>query len=133
PALLLAVLLANAGLNCDFSQIGRLPRAPRVLLALAIGWLTSLLLVMAVVWLIPAGPDRGWYIVGLALVAAVPAANSSCAWTQQSGGHVVASVLVVLVSTLASPLFTPWALSLLSHWTSSAQPFAVAAPLEIKA
>jgi BASS family bile acid:Na+ symporter len=50
-------------------------------------------------------------LVGLALVASMPIAGSSTAWSQNASGDVTLSFGLVLGSTLLSPLTTPT-----RHW-----------------
>src|SRR5262249_15496578 len=49
-------------------------------------------------------------LVGLALVASMPIAGSSTAWSQNANGDLTLSLGLVLFSTLLSPLTTPFAL-----------------------
>jgi BASS family bile acid:Na+ symporter len=49
-------------------------------------------------------------LVGLALVASMPIAGSSTAWSQNNNGSMALSLGLVLLSTLLSPLTTPAAL-----------------------
>src|SRR5437588_661877 len=49
-------------------------------------------------------------LVGLALVASMPVAGSSTAWSQNANGDMALSLGLVLLSTLLSPLTTPAAL-----------------------
>ncbi len=49
---------------------------------------------------------------GLLLVAAMPSANTSTAWTRRSGGSLPLCVGLVLVTTLAAPLVVPTAAAL---------------------
>src|SRR5262249_5145805 len=49
-------------------------------------------------------------LVGLALVASMPIAGSSTAWSQNANGNVALSLALVVFSTLFSPLTTPVAL-----------------------
>jgi BASS family bile acid:Na+ symporter len=51
-------------------------------------------------------------LVGLALVASMPVAGSSTAWSQNANGDLALSLGLVVCSTLLSPLTTPAAL----HW-----------------
>jgi BASS family bile acid:Na+ symporter len=114
PMLMLAVLLFNAGLGADTSR-------PRELLKglplLAAGLAASLLVPLA----FTAGLAvalRPWHepdeaqclVIGLALVAAMPVAGSSTAWSQNNNGDLSLSLALVLLSTLVSPLTTPLAL-----------------------
>jgi BASS family bile acid:Na+ symporter len=114
PMMLLALLLFNAGLGADTSR-------PRELLGglplVACGLATNLLVPLAFVALAAAAlrlwPEPGeakGIVVGLALIAAMPAAGSSTAWSQNYNGDVRLSLALVLLSTLVSPLTTPLAL-----------------------
>jgi BASS family bile acid:Na+ symporter len=112
--LLLALLLFNAGLGADVSRPRDLLRS---LPLLAVGLAANLLVPLAFVGLAAAGlrlwhdPDEAQsLLVGLALVAAMPVAGSSTAWSQNNNGDVRLSLALVLLSTLISPLTTPLAL-----------------------
>ena len=114
PMLLLALLLLNAGLGVEMAQLRHLLRRPWVLAA---GLAANLLLPIAyifVVWQtmrIWHNPDEVENIlVGLALVASMPIAGSSTAWSQNANGDLTLSLGLVLFSTLLSPLTTPIAL-----------------------
>jgi BASS family bile acid:Na+ symporter len=114
PAALLALLLFNAGLGIDAAQVGRVMRGPRVLLAgLAANLAVPLLFLLGVAPLLGLwhDPDEAQSILaGLALVAAMPVAGSSAAWSQNGRGNLALSLGLVLFSTLLSPLTTPVAL-----------------------
>jgi BASS family bile acid:Na+ symporter len=62
-------------------------------------------------WHYPA--EAGAFLVGLAVVAAMPVAGSSTGWAQSADGDMALSLGLVLGSTLLSPLTTPLALKLL--------------------
>jgi BASS family bile acid:Na+ symporter len=49
-------------------------------------------------------------MVGLAVVAAMPVAGSSTAWAQNANGNMALSLGLVILSTLLSPLTTPFVL-----------------------
>jgi BASS family bile acid:Na+ symporter len=53
-------------------------------------------------------------LAGLALVATMPVANSSVAWTQNTDGNLALSLALVVLSIALSPLLTPRLLSLVS-------------------
>jgi BASS family bile acid:Na+ symporter len=114
PLFLLAVLLANAGLGVQAGRLRGLLRAPRALAAgLAANWLLPLGALCALSWALRAwhnGDESQCLLVGVALVAAMPVAGSSAAWSQRSDGDVSLSLGLVLGSTLLSPLATPVAL-----------------------
>jgi BASS family bile acid:Na+ symporter len=112
PALLLAVLLFNAGLGVAPAQMRGLARRPGVLLAgLLANLAVPLVFVLGVSWLLVAiwhnPTEAQCVLVGLALVAAMPVAGSSTAWSQNADGNVALSLGLVLGSTLLSPLTTP--------------------------
>jgi BASS family bile acid:Na+ symporter len=54
-------------------------------------------------------------LVGLALVAAMPIAGSSTAWSQNANGDLTLSLGLVLFSTLLSPLTTPLTFDMVEH------------------
>jgi BASS family bile acid:Na+ symporter len=120
--LMLAVLLLNAGLGADTSR-------PRELLKglplLGAGLVASLLVPLAFTAVVAVAlwpwhePDEAQAIVvGLALVAAMPVAGSSTAWSQNYNGDLSLSLALVLVSTLLSPLTTPAVLHAAAWLTS---------------
>jgi BASS family bile acid:Na+ symporter len=120
--LLLASLLFNAGLGMNLSDMRILVRTKRVLAA---GLLANILVPMTYAVVIAAlmrhwhNPDETQNIlVGLALVATMPIAGSSTAWTQNSDGNLPLSLALVLCSTLLSPLATPLALLFFASMTS---------------
>src|SRR5207248_9478803 len=64
-------------------------------------------------------PDEAQYLlVGLALVAAMPVAGSSTAWSQNNNGDLTVSLGLVLLSTLLSPLTTPLSLHAVGRMAS---------------
>jgi BASS family bile acid:Na+ symporter len=114
PMLMLACLLLNAGLGVRTSQLRDLVRSP---LALIGGLVANLLIPIAFI-LGVALSMRMWHnpdevqniLVGLALVASMPIAGSSTAWSQNANGDLALSLGLVLTSTFLSPLTTPLAL-----------------------
>ncbi len=122
PVLLLALLLWNAGLGVHASELRHILRNPRALLS---GLVANLVLPLAFIFAIGQlmrlwhNPDETQNIlVGLALVAAMPIAGSSTAWSQKTNGNMVLSVGLVLLSTLLSPLTTPVALHSVGFMTT---------------
>jgi BASS family bile acid:Na+ symporter len=114
PVLMLAWLLFNAGLGVRTSRLKRLLRRPLPLLpGLAGNLLIPVAYIFGVTQLLRLwhNPDEVRNIlVGLALVASMPIAGSSTAWSQNANGDVGLSLGLVLFSTLLSPLTTPAAL-----------------------
>jgi BASS family bile acid:Na+ symporter len=114
PMLLLALLLLNAGLGVQTAQLRHLLRRPWILLA---GLAGNLFIPIAFIFAVSQSlriwhnPDEVQNIlVGLALVASMPIAGSSTAWSQNANGDLTLSLGLVLFSTLLSPLTTPLAL-----------------------
>jgi len=114
PVVMLACLLFNAGLGVQVRQLRGLWHRPRVLIAgLAANLAFPIAFILAVTW-----GMRPWHnphevqniLIGLALVAAMPIAGSSTAWSQNTDGDLALSLGLVLGSTLLSPLMTPLAL-----------------------
>jgi BASS family bile acid:Na+ symporter len=111
PSLLLAVLLFNAGLCTRFAALRRI-RESRVVLAA--GALANLLVPVLAIFGASVLLHR-WHnsdelqslLTGMVLVAAMPIAGSSTAWTQNAGGDVTVSLGLVLLSTSLSPFTTP--------------------------
>jgi BASS family bile acid:Na+ symporter len=114
PMLLLSLLLLNAGLGVEMAQLRHLLRRPWVLAA---GLAANLFLPIAYIFAV-SQTMRVWHnpeevqniLVGLALVASMPIAGSSTAWSQNANGDLTLSLGLVLFSTLLSPLTTPLAL-----------------------
>ena len=114
PALMLALLLLNAGLGVHASRLRGVVRTPLPLVAGLVGNLfVPVLFVLAVSQVM-----RLWHnndevqniLVGLALVASMPVAGSSAAWSQNANGDLALSLGLVVLSTCLSPLTTPAAL-----------------------
>jgi BASS family bile acid:Na+ symporter len=109
--LMLSFLLLNAGLGVDPTQLKNLLRGP---LPLVTGLVANLLIPIAFIFGVTQvmriwhNPDEVQNIlVGLALVASMPIAGSSTAWSQNANGNMALSLGLVLFSTLLSPLTTP--------------------------
>jgi BASS family bile acid:Na+ symporter len=119
PMLMLAFLLLNAGLGVKATELRKLHKAPRIVLG---GLAANLLVPLAFVFLVSQAlrlyhdhAEAQQILVGLALIAAMPIAGSSTAWTQNSDGDVTLSLALVLFSTLLSPLTTPLAFDAVEH------------------
>ena len=114
PTLMLSLLLFNAGLGLRRGQFARLPQSAGLLVA---GLFANVLIPLAFILGVSFGMQV-WHnsdevqniLVGLALVASMPVAGSSTAWTQNADGDLALSLGLVLGSTLLSPLTTPAAL-----------------------
>ncbi len=105
---LLALLLFNAGLGVDPNRLPRtIGQLARPTGALGASILVSLAFVLAVGLAIrPWAPSEMVFAVlmGTALVAAMPVAGSSMAWSQNADGNLSLSLEMLLGSTLISPL-----------------------------
>jgi BASS family bile acid:Na+ symporter len=105
---MLALLLLNAGLGLDTRQLYRLSsRATVLVTALATSVLVPGLYVLGLaamvgVWGQTAAAQQ--IVLGLAVVAAMPAAASSTAWAQNAEGNLALSLGLLLLSTLLSPI-----------------------------
>src|SRR5262249_13456250 len=111
PMMMLAFLLLTGGLGVETSRLKILVRRPWILFgALAANLLVPIAFIFAV-----SVAMRVWHnaeevqiiLVGLALVAAMPVAGSSAAWTQNANGDLALALGLVLGSTFLSPLTTP--------------------------
>lgn len=111
PSLLLAGLLFNAGLGVDPGRLRGLVRSSGVLVAgLVANLMVPLLFIggVSVTLSLWHNPTEVQYIlVGLALIASMPVAGSSTAWSQNAGGDLALSLGLVVGSTVLSPLTTP--------------------------
>jgi BASS family bile acid:Na+ symporter len=111
PMLLLAFLLFSAGLHVRFAELGEMVRRPLPLLA---GTAANVLVPVALVVLL-IGALQWWHnsaeseglVLGLVVVAAMPVAGSSTAWSQHANGSLALSLGLVVLSTLLSPFTTP--------------------------
>jgi predicted Na+-dependent transporter len=121
--LLLAVLLFCAAAVIQWSQVRDLLERPSVLLlGLITAWLGPALVVMVLSPLLPwlgMHETTAGMMVGFALVAAMPVANSAAGWTQNAGGNIALSLSLIILSILLSPLATPNVLKLMG-WALSA-------------
>jgi BASS family bile acid:Na+ symporter len=122
PMFMLALLLVNAGLGVDLARLTRLLRNfPLLAAGLAAKLLLPIAFIFGVCQLL-----RGWHdpvelqrlLVGLALVAAMPVAASSTAWSQDNNGSMELSLGLVVLSTLLSLLTTPAVLHAL-EWVAT--------------
>jgi len=117
PQFLLAVMLFSAALLTDVGHLRIVFDHPYVLAAALLAvWLGPVLLVLVAGLVVPWAIDvntRSGLLVGLALVATMPVANSSVAWAQHVGGNLGLSIALVVVSILLSPWVTPQLLTLL--------------------
>jgi BASS family bile acid:Na+ symporter len=108
-AALLAVLLFSAGLGANVTEIPRARRYSTILIAaVAASWLLG----PAVVVLLSLAPatdsaTAAACLAGLALVAMMPPANSSAAWTQNAGGDLRLNLSLIVAATLLCPLAAP--------------------------
>jgi BASS family bile acid:Na+ symporter len=115
PMALLAVLLFNAGLGASAAGLRSVARRPVAVLAGVVVNLVVPLAFLAVLWFGLGAwhneAEVGYLLLGLAVVAAMPVAGSSTAWSQNAGGNVALSLGLVLLSTLLSPITTPLVLT----------------------
>lgn len=124
PMLLVAVLLLNAALQVELDEVrGVLRRAESLIASLVAVWLgPALVVVVASLLFTMSGViGGGGLLLGMILVAAMPVANSSAGWTQQSGGSLSWALSLIVFSILLCPLVTPGVISLLGMSLSSAE------------
>ena len=117
PLLLVAMLLFCAALVIDLGQIREVFDRPSVLMAgMLAGWLVPALAVAICGAALPGVFETdatSGLLVGLALVAAMPVANSAAGWTQNSSGNVAVALALIVLTVLVSPLATPQMLKLM--------------------
>jgi len=122
--LLLAVLLFCAAAVIQWTQVRDLLERPSVLLVgLLTAWFGPALVVIIFSPLLPwlaMNETTAGMMVGFALVAAMPVANSSAGWTQNAGGNIALSLGLIILSILLSPLATPNLLKLMGWVLSEA-------------
>jgi len=115
--LLLATLLFCAAAVVRWSQLRELMQRPGILLVSLVAiWVVPGLFVSALGWILPS--LLGEYVtagmlVGLALVAAMPVANSSVAWCQNAQGNVTLGLGLIVLTIVLSPLAAPQMLNLM--------------------
>ena len=117
PLILLALILFSAALLTDLAQVRTVLRHPLVLcVALLAVWLAPAVLVVAAGFIIPWAVDgqaTTGLVVGLALVATMPVANSSVGWTQNANGNLALALALVVLSISLCPFVTPQLLRVL--------------------
>lgn len=122
PLMLLALLLFCAALQTNLTQIRSLGARPWALFwATLTVWMAPALLVLVAGASVPALVDdksAAGLLVGLALVASMPVANSSVGWTQLAGGNLALGLALVLVTIFVCPWVTPRVLGLLQSTLS---------------
>ena len=111
PVMLLGVLLFNASLVASAGELGSVVRRPLAVLA---GVAVNVLIPLGFLLVLRLGllawhdlEEANCLLLGLAVVASMPVAGSSTAWSQNANGNVALSLGLVLLSTLLSPLTTP--------------------------
>lgn len=111
PLLLVALLLFFAAVAVDLAELRVLLRRPVVwLLGVAGVWVGPAVVVAAAGMLLPGlleSDAATGLMLGATLLAAMPVANSSVAWTQQSGGSLPWSLGLVVLPILLTPWVTP--------------------------
>lgn len=122
PVLMLAVLLFNAGLGAKTEELTRLLQKPFLLGgALCCNVLTPLIFIVAVSFMVYVWHNQEevqQILMGLALVASMPIAGASTAWSQNSNGNLALSLGLVLSTTALSPLLTPFVLHMVGFVTT---------------
>lgn len=111
PPLMLALLLFNAGLGVRARELKQLAQAPMIMIGGLFGNLvTPLVFIISISFAMSFwhNPEEAQQIlVGLALVASMPIAGASTAWSQNANGNLALSLGLVLITTILSPLLTP--------------------------
>lgn len=111
PTIMLALLLFNAGLAAKTADIQNMVRRPSLL---AFGLGANVFVPLAFI-VLASGTLTFWHnpeevqqiLVGLALIASMPIAGASTAWSQNANGNLALSLALVLLTTLLSPILTP--------------------------
>ena len=125
PLVLLAWMLFCAAVMTDVAQIHVVLRHPILLCTATLAvWLGPAMLVLAAGWIVPWAVDAesaAGLLVGLALVAAMPVANSSIGWVQNTNGNLALGLALVVLSISLSPWATPQLLQWLGSSLSPAE------------
>ncbi len=111
PLIMLSFLLFNAGVGAKTSELKGLLNHPA---ALIVGLVCNVFIPIVFIYLIK-NILFFWHdtdevqniLVGLAILASMPIASSSTAWTQNTEGNLGLSLGLVNFSTILSPLTTP--------------------------
>ena len=123
PLLMLTLLLFCAALLADVPQIRAVAVRPWALLAGVLSvWIGPALLVVAAAAVVPRlieAEAAAGVLIGLALVASMPVANSSVGWTQMARGNLALGLALVLLTIFICPWVTP---SLLGTFRLSLSP-----------
>lgn len=111
PPAMLAFLLFNAGSGIRTTELIGLKRKPYVLIAGATGNLLvplAFIVCVNIIMKLWHDPEEVQQILtGLALVASMPIAGASTAWSQNTNGNLTLSLGLILLTTLSSPILTP--------------------------
>ncbi|TWT77650.1 Sodium Bile acid symporter family protein [Posidoniimonas polymericola] len=124
PMLLVAVLLLNAALEVNTDALrGVFSRTRDLLISLAAVWLAPAVVVIiaGALFAFSGSEGGGGLLLGMILVAAMPVANSSAGWTQQSGGALAWALALVVLSILLSSVVTPGMIRLLGMSLSASE------------
>ncbi|TWT29615.1 Sodium Bile acid symporter family protein [Posidoniimonas corsicana] len=125
PMLLVAVLLLNAALEVNLEELRGVLRRPRdMLISLTAVWCAPAVVVViaSLLFTLSGAPNGGGgLLLGMILVAAMPVANSSAGWTQQSGGALGWALALVVLSIVLSSVVTPAMIRLLGMSLSAAE------------
>jgi BASS family bile acid:Na+ symporter len=125
PFLLLALLLFCASAVVRWSQVRDLLQRPGILLIGLIAiWIVPGIFVSALGWILPGLLGKSattGMLVGLAIVAAMPVANSSVAWSQNAHGNVALGLGLIVLTIVLCPVATPQMLNLMRLSLSSAE------------
>jgi len=111
PPIMLSLILFNAGLGVRTRELMQLLDKPALLLSGVVGNIaTPVIFIIALsgamnVWHNPEEVQQ--ILMGLALVASMPIAGASAAWSQNANGNLAVSLGLVLLTTILSPLLTP--------------------------
>ena len=114
---MIAILLFSGAVSVDLSKLWELARRPGALIISLVGvWVPPIVLVglsSALFGLLaPEGTETS-LLLGIALVASMPVANSAVGWTQQSGGSLAWALGLVVLSISLCPLVAPQLLRLM--------------------
>jgi len=114
PVVMLAFLLVNAGFGVQIGELRSLLRHPLALIAGLAGNffvpIAYIFVISRTLWFWHNSEEVQNILAGLALVASMPVAGSSTAWSQNANGNLAMSLGLVLLSTVLSPVITPVAL-----------------------
>ena len=121
--LMMSILLFNAGFGFKVEELKQISQKPLLVVVVCFVNLLAHLVVLLVIY----GMLKLWHsnnelqclILGLSIVASMPIAGASTAWSQNADGNIGLSLGLVMLSTFTSPITTPIILNCFKLFTDT--------------